>query len=222
MEKLLLPSMMCADFSDLKSEVKRLDEAGVDSFHCDVMDGVFVPNMTMGTLAIKAIRDLTKTMVDVHLMVENPSAVVDLYIDLGVDLIYIHPEAERYVVKTLQHLKNHGVKAGLVVNPDTAFETVREMLFLADYVMLMTVSPGFAGQDFLGFTKAKIETFIENKENYNYKLVIDGACSESVIKEYSNMGVDGFVLGTSALFKGLKNVEKYRRKGENYENCIRL
>lgn len=215
MDKLLLPSMMCADFSDLKTEVQRLDAAGVDSFHCDVMDGVFVPNMTMGTLAVKAIRENTDTMVDVHLMVEMPSEVVDLYIDLGVDLIYIHPEAERYVVKTLQHLKNKGVKAGLVVNPDTSFDTVKEMLYLTDYVMLMTVSPGFAGQAFLEFTQPKIKTFIDNKEKYDYKIIIDGACSEEVIKKYSDLGVDGFVLGTSALFKGdmdyTKQVQKLRK-----------
>lgn len=214
MKKLLFASMMCANFSHIAREVKKLDEAGVDSFHCDVMDGVFVPNMTMGTLAVKAIRDHTKTMIDVHLMVEKPSEVIDLFIDLGVDLIYIHPEAERYVLKTLQHLKNRGVMAGLVVNPDTSFELVREMLYLTDYVMLMTVSPGFAGQKFLGFTQEKAKMFVEYKEKYGYKIVIDGACSEEVIEEYSKLGVDAFVLGTSALFKpGIdykKQIEKIR------------
>lgn len=200
MKKLLCPSMMCADYAHLEEEVKALDDAGCDIFHCDIMDGTFVPNMTMGIMDIKAIRKLTDKMIDVHLMIENPSTKIDWFIDAGADLIYIHPESERYVVKTLAYIKDHNVATGIAVNPDTSIASIKEILNLCDYVMVMTVNPGFAGQKFIDFTKDKIKELVELKEEFGYKIMVDGACSPQVIKECSQMGVDGFVLGTSALF----------------------
>ena len=200
MEKLLCPSLMCVDFLNLKNEIKQLDEAGIDIYHCDVMDGTFVPNITLGINDIKAVKKCTNKMVDCHLMIENPANKVDWFIDAGVDLIYIHPESERYVVKTLAHIKERGVLAGIAINPDTSVESVIEMLTLCDYVMVMTVNPGFAGQKFIDFTKEKINKLVTLKDKYDFKITIDGACSPQVIKELSGMGCDGFVLGTSALF----------------------
>ena len=200
MEKLLCPSMMCADYGEFKKEVEDLDEAGIDIFHCDIMDGSFVPNMTMGIMDIQTIRKYTNKMIDCHLMIENPGNKVDWFIDAGADLIYIHPESERYVVKTLTHIKERGKKAGIAINPDTSIESVEEMLNLCDYVMIMTVNPGFAGQKFIDFTKKKIKKLVEMKGEFDFKVVIDGSCSPTVIKELSKMGCDGFVLGTSALF----------------------
>lgn len=208
MEKLLCPSMMCADYGRLKEEVEILDQAGIDIFHCDVMDGTFVPNMTMGIMDIQTIRKYTNKMIDCHLMIENPSKKVDWFIDAGADLIYIHPESERYVVKTLAHIKERGKLAGLVINPDTSIETVKEMLNLCDYVMVMTVNPGFAGQKFIDFTKTKISKLVELKKEFGYKIMIDGACSPTAISELCNMGCDGFVLGTSALFKKEKSYKE--------------
>ena len=112
MEKLLCPSMMCADYGRLAEEIKALDEAGVDIFHCDIMDGTFVPNITMGLMDLKTIRKYTKKPVDVHLMIENPGEKVDWFLDAGADIVYIHPESERYVVKTLAHIKSRGAAAG--------------------------------------------------------------------------------------------------------------
>jgi len=200
MEKLLCPSMMCANYESLKDEICALDQAGVDIFHCDVMDGTFVPNITMGIMDIKTIRRNTSKMIDCHLMIENPSDKIDWFIDAGADLIYIHPESEKYVIRTLAAIKDKGVKAGIVINPDTSIATIKEMINLCDYVMVMTVNPGFAGQKFIDFTKEKIKELVFLKEKYNYKLMIDGACSPEVIKELSDIGCDGFVLGTSALF----------------------
>ena len=199
-EKILCPSMMCADYGALKDDVIALDQAGIDIFHCDVMDGMFVPNITMGIMDIKAIRKYTNKLIDVHLMIEHPSTKIDLFIDAGADLIYIHPEAERYVVKTLAYIKAKGKLAGIAVNPDTSIETIHEMLNLVDYIMVMSVNPGFVGQQFIDFTKNKIKKLVSMKKVYDFKLIVDGAMSPKRIKEMSELGVDGFILGTSALF----------------------
>jgi len=191
---------MCANFDYLAKEVNALDEAGVDIFHCDVMDGSFVPNMTMGIQDIQCIRRNTKKPIDAHLMIENPSTKIDWFIGAGCDIIYIHPESERYVVRTLAKIREAGRKSGLAINPDTSIETISDMLNMCDYVMAMTVSPGFAGQRYLDFVTGKIVRLAELKKQYGFKLMIDGACSPDKIRELSQKGADGFVLGTSALF----------------------
>ncbi|MDQ0359635.1 ribulose-phosphate 3-epimerase [Breznakia pachnodae] len=215
MNKLLCPSMMCADFTNLKSEVINLDQAGIDMFHCDVMDGSFVPNMTMGIMDIKAIRGLTDRLIDVHLMIEDPASKVDWFIDAGADLIYIHPESERYSIKTLQHIKERKKLAGIAINPDTSLSALEDILYVCDYVLVMSVNPGFAGQKFIDFIEKKIDKLIELKKEYDFKIVLDGACSEPIIKKYSKKGVDGFILGTSALFKdGFNYAEKMKELRE--------
>ncbi len=216
---LLCPSLMCADFGALRSEVEELDAAGIDIFHCDIMDGTFVPNITMGLKDVKAVRAATGKPIDVHLMVENPASKVDLFLDAGVDIVYIHPESERYVVKTLAHIKERGAAAGLVINPDTSVETISEMLNLADYVMVMTVNPGFAGQKFIDFTKKKVARLAALKAGHGFQLMIDGACSPAVVRELSALGADGFVLGTSALFGkqiGYAECLQNLREGKDY------
>lgn len=191
---------MCANFDNLKEEVRLLDEAGTDIFHCDIMDGMFVPNMTLGLQDICCIRRNTTKMIDAHLMMENPGRHIEMFAQAGVDLLYIHPEAERYVVKTLAEIKAKGMKAGIAVNPDTSVETIEEMLNLVDYVMVMTVNPGYAGQTFIDFTTKKIKKLVKLKKEYGFKIMIDGACSFDKVKELSQLGADGFILGTSALF----------------------
>ena len=142
---------------------------------------------------------------------ENPGGKVDWFVDAGADIIYIHPESERYVVKTLAHIKEKGAAAGLAVNPDTSVASISEILNLCDYVMVMTVNPGFAGQGFIDFTANKIKQLVELKNRFGYKLMIDGHCTPEVVRDMSGLGVDGFILGTSGLFK----------KGRTYADMMR-
>lgn len=198
----LCPSMMCADYAHLEEEIHALEEAGADIFHCDVMDGSFVPNITMGLMDVKTVRSLTKKMVDVHLMIDQPAKKIDWFLEAGADLIYIHPEAEPQAMKTLMYIRSKGRLAGLAINPDTSISSIKELLPHCDYVLIMSVFPGFAGQAFIRSVDAKIRELIASKASYGYQIVLDGACSPAVIREYGALGVDGFVLGTSALFKG--------------------
>lgn len=200
MRKIMCPSMMCANYDSLKEEVVKLDSAEVDIFHIDIMDGKFVPNFGMGTQDVQCIRKNTDKLIDVHLMIENPGNYIDLFIKLGVDIIYIHPEADKHPTRTLGKIKAAHKLAGIAINPGTSMETIEELLTLVDYVMVMTVDPGFAGQKYLDFVNNKIEKIVKFKEKYGFRIMVDGAISPEKIEELSSIGVDGFILGTSALF----------------------
>ncbi|RIN73827.1 ribulose-phosphate 3-epimerase [Staphylococcus simulans] len=202
MEKILFPSMMCADFRNLEKEVKELDEAGVSGFHIDIMDGQFVPNFGMGMQDLATIRELTKLPVDVHLMIKDPGNYIELFAEADIDIIYVHPEAELHPARTLQKIKNLGIQAGIAVNPNTSVATIEPLLNIVDKVMVMTVNPGFAGQKYLEFVNEKIQTLLseEYQNKYSFEVFVDGAISPEKIEDLSKVGVKGFVLGTSSLF----------------------
>lgn len=200
MNKLLCPSMMCADFGDLAGEVTRLEEAGADIFHLDVMDGQFVPNFGMGLQDIEYLCSHATIPCDVHLMLQRPGDYVEKFAALGAKIIYVHPEADPHTARTLQKILDAGAKPGIAINPGTAFATVEPLLNLAEYVLVMTVNPGFAGQKYIPFVEEKIDQLLAVKEKYGFKIMIDGACSPQVIARLNPKGVEGFVLGTSSLF----------------------
>ncbi|MHC9532163.1 ribulose-phosphate 3-epimerase [Dellaglioa sp. L3N] len=199
-KKILCPSMMCADFTKLTSEVNSLEDSGIDIFHMDIMDGSFVSNMALGIQDFKAIRSLTSKKIDAHLMVQNPKNFINLFADLGADIIYIHPEADQIPTATIKQITDLGVSPGIAINPGTSLSSIEPLLSMVDYVLIMTVNPGFAGQTYIDFVDDKLRELIKSKNKYGYKLIVDGAISPIKVQNLSDLGVDGFVLGTSALF----------------------
>lgn len=205
MNKLLCPSMMCANFAKLKEETVELDKAGADIFHIDIMDGNFVPNFAMGLQDFNIIRKSTEKLVDVHLMINNPVNYVSLFAENGADIIYIHPEADLHPSRTLDKIIQAGKKAGIAINPSTSVATIKELLSLVDYILVMTVNPGFAGQKYLDYVDEKIKQLVELQEKYDYQIMVDGAITPGRIEKLSVIGVEGFILGTSSLFGKEKN-----------------
>lgn len=200
-------SMMCADYCNLEKEVTELDNAGIDSFHIDIMDGRYVPNFAMSLNDLKCIRSLTRKPLDVHLMIEHPNNSVELFtrhLKKG-DTVYIHPEAEYHPSTTLKKIIDAGMIPGIAINPGTSIETVYEMLVIVKKVLVMAVNPGNAGQMYLPYVGNKVKKLIEMKKDLDLEVWWDGACGADKIQKFAPMGVDGFVLGTTLLFGQIKS-----------------
>lgn len=195
-------SMMCADYRNLESEVLALEEAGIDSFHIDIMDGRYVPNFAMGLNDMAAIASIATKPLDVHLMIEHPNNSVELFTNKlrKGDTVYIHPEAEYHPSTTLQKIIDAGMIPGIAINPGTSVETVMEMLRIVDKVLMMAVNPGKAGQMYLPYIEKKVDRLLELKEDMGFEIYWDGACGMDKIRKFAPKGVKGFILGTTVLF----------------------
>ncbi len=214
----LMASMMCADYGNLEKEVKNLEEGGIDSFHIDIMDGRYVPNFAMSLNDMRYIAQTSGKPLDVHLMIEHPNNRIDLFLNnlRKGDTVYIHPEAEYHPSTTLQSIINAGMVPGIAINPGTSVETVMEMLRIVKKVLVMSVNPGNAGQMYLPYVGKKITKLLSMKEDMDFEIYWDGACSADKILEYAPKGVAGFVLGTTLLFG------KEQAYGETLQNIREL
>ena len=198
----LMASMMCANYGNLEKEVKNLEGGGIDSFHIDIMDGRYVPNFAMSLNDMRYIASAASKPLDVHLMIEHPNNRIGLFLNnlRKGDTVYIHPEAEYHPSTTLQRIIDAGMVPGIAINPGTSVETVMEMLRIVKKILVMSVNPGNAGQMYLPYVGKKITKLLSMKDDMDFELYWDGACSADKIMEYAPKGVKGFVLGTTLLF----------------------
>lgn len=211
----IAPSILSADFSRLGEEIELLDKSGADYIHIDVMDGAFVPNITLGAPIVKAVRNRTDKIFDVHLMVESPSRYIDDFVDAGADIITIHYEAEKHIDRAIQYIKSKGVKAGVVLNPGTPTILIKDLISKLDMVLIMSVNPGFGGQSFIDYSIEKVKEVDEMRKKYNKDLIIeiDGGVGIDNIKIVREAGVDVAVAGSSVYKNGevIKNIENLKR-----------
>tara|TARA_A100000164_G_scaffold271040_1_gene242967 strand:- start:295 stop:954 length:660 start_codon:yes stop_codon:yes gene_type:complete len=196
------PSILSADFSQLGQEIKKLEISGADMIHIDVMDGHFVPNLTMGPPIIKALRKYTNLPFDVHLMIKPVHKYIKDYAESGADIITIHPEATPSIQESINEIKKYKKKVGLSLNPDTKIEVIKQYLEQTDLVLVMSVFPGFGGQKFIKEVLNKIKKIyeIKNKENFEFDIEVDGGIDFSNYKEVINAGANVLVSGTT-IFK---------------------
>jgi len=201
---LIAPSILSADFARLGDEIRAVEQAGADWIHVDVMDGRFVPNITIGPLVVKAARAETSLPLDVHLMIEAPERYVDAFAQAGASTIGVHAETCPHLHRTLAQIRESGARAAVALNPSTPAEAVREVLGDVDQVLVMTVNPGFGGQKFIASTLSKIETVRRwiDEQGLEVALEVDGGIGPETIARAAQAGADVFVAGTAVFGAG--------------------
>ncbi len=214
--KLIAPSILSADFSKLGDEIRAVDKGGADWIHVDVMDGHFVPNITMGPLVVEAVRRTTKLPIDVHLMIENPERYISDFATAGADYISVQVEACRHLNRTVQMIKENGAQPGVVLNPSTPLNTLEWILTETAYVLIMGVNPGFGGQSFISGSLAKISHLrrMIQERHADVLIEVDGGVNEKTIGRIAQAGADIFVAG-SAIFGSpdvAATIQQFREK----------
>lgn len=201
MKKILAPSILSANFTNLEKEIRSVEMGGADWIHCDVMDGKFVPNITFGPIVVKAVNKITKLPIDVHLMIEKPDYFLEDFVKAGADYLTVHQEEVVHLHRTLTHIKELGAKAGVAINPATPVNSLCEILEFVDMVLVMSVNPGFGGQKFIEASLKKIREVksIREERELNFLIEVDGGVDTNTAKKLKDVGTDVFVSG-SAIF----------------------
>ena len=216
-DKKIAPSILSADFSRLGEEVRRVEEAGADWIHVDVMDGAFVPNITVGPFILEAVRKVTSLPLDVHLMIERPEQYISEFADAGADVITVHFEACTHLHRTIQAIKEKGKKAGVSVNPATPLVSIKYVLGDIDLLLIMSVNPGFGGQRFIPSALEKIKKARQmvDKIGANVSIEVDGGVKLENIGEVASAGADIFVSGS-----GVFGTKDYKKTIEEMKRII--
>lgn len=214
--KLIAPSILSADFSKLGDEIKAVEAAGADWIHADVMDGHFVPNITIGPLVVEAVKRVTDLPIDVHLMIENPDNYISAFAEAGASYISVQVETCIHLNRTVQRIKDCNAQAGVVLNPATSLSSLEWVLEEVDYVLIMSVNPGFGGQSFIPGSLDKIKALRQQIQDRGLSVMIevDGGVNEKTIAEVASAGTDVFVAG-SAIFGSKdyqKTIQSFRQK----------
>lgn len=199
----ILPSILSADFARLGEQVAVVEAAGCRMLHVDVMDGHFVPNLTLGPPVVKSLRKVTKLTLDVHLMITDPDRYAPLFIEAGANQVSVHQEVCPHLDRTLRMIQGEGAKAGVVINPSTPVSTLEEVLGVADFVLVMSVNPGFGGQKFIPYTLDKVRRLaaLRRELGLKFAIEIDGGVTQDNIGEVIRAGVDWAVAGASVFGK---------------------
>jgi len=209
----ICPSILSADFASLGAEIEAITKAGADMVHIDVMDGAFVPNLTIGPLVIKAIRDKTTLPFDTHLMIENPQNLIQEFADAGSDIITVHQEACVHLDRVVNQIKSAGCKAGVSIVPSTPVELLADVIGELDLILVMSVNPGFGGQKFIPYCLDKIEILREmiDVAGHDCMLQVDGGVNLETIEAVLEAGADTIVAGSAVFGKGGGTVAEYKK-----------
>ncbi|HTZ84680.1 MAG TPA: ribulose-phosphate 3-epimerase [Candidatus Acidoferrales bacterium] len=200
----LAPSILSADFARLGEQVHAAAEGGASVIHVDIMDGHFVPNLTIGPPVVKSLRKVTELPLDCHLMIENADDFIPAFADAGVNWMSVHQEACRHLNRVLHHIKDHGCLAGVVINPATPVDTLSEVLDIVDYVLVMSVNPGFGAQKFIPSTLHKMRRLAEirRQRGWNYRIEVDGGVALDTVADVVHAGAEILVAGNAVFGKG--------------------
>jgi ribulose-phosphate 3-epimerase len=200
----LLPSILSADFAHLADEVKAAEAGGGTVIHFDVMDGHFVPNLTIGTPVLASLRKVTSLPIDCHMMIENPDDFIESFADAGADWMSVHYEACRHLHRTLEHIAQHGMRPGVVVNPATEVDLLIPILGMVHHVLVMSVNPGFGGQSFIPYSLKKIRrlTELRSEQGCGFRIEVDGGVAHDTIAQVVEAGADLLVAGSAVFADG--------------------
>jgi ribulose-phosphate 3-epimerase len=219
----ILPSIFAADFARLGEEIQRVEQAGIQMIHVDIMDGHFVPNFTMGTPITESVRRITRVKLDHHLMIEDPDTYAPIFIQAGADCVSVHYEVCRNLDRTLHMIQDHGAKAGVVINPATSVLLLENVLDVADYVLVMSVNPGYGGQQFIANSLRKVRDLaaIRSQRQLDFAIEIDGGVGPENIADVARAGVDWVVAGSS-VFSAKDPAQAVREMQQTAEQALQI